>query len=325
MIPFKVFEGTGQTLLRVLLGAWLIFRPGFGCGGPGEGGAPDAIPDSASTADPPLLVAVSVIPQRYFVESIGGDRVDVFVVVPPGASPATYEPAPSDMRHMSRASVWFTVGVTFEDPWIPRFTDSNPGLEVVSTIRDIQRRPMDRYSVESLSGGGHHGHDHGHGSPDPHVWLSPELVRSQAAVIASELAAIDSSRSGFYMDNLLRFEEEIDSLQSEIHGLLDSIPDRDFMVFHPAWGYFCDEFGLTQIPVESGGSEPSPAGMSALVDYARDRGISTVFVSPQFSTSSAEAIAAEIDGNVVQVDPLAEDWADNLYGAAEKIAESSAE
>jgi len=325
MIRLKVFEGTCHPLLRVLLGASLMFGPVFGCGGPREGGASGAMPDSASAVDSPLMVAVSVLPQKYFVESIGGDRVNVFVVVPPGAGPATYEPAPSDMRNMSRASVWFTVGVTFEDPWIPRFIDSNPGLKVVSTIRDIQRRPMDRYSVESPRGGEHHGHDHGYGSPDPHVWLSPELVRSQAAVIAYELAAIDSSRSGFYMDNLLRFEEEIDSLQSEIHGLLDSIPDRDFMVFHPAWGYFCDEFGLTQIPVESGGSEPSPAGMSALVDYARDRGISTVFVSPQFSTSSAEAIAAEIGGNVVQVDPLAEEWADNLYSAAEKIAESSAE
>ncbi|MCD4777189.1 MAG: zinc ABC transporter substrate-binding protein [Candidatus Aegiribacteria sp.] len=262
-----------------------------------------------------LSLAVSILPQRYFVERITGDSLNVFVVVPPGANPATYEPSPSDMRRMSNVDVWFTVGVPFETPWLPRFTGSSPDLNVKSTIENIVRLPIDRYTVtgyETLSESG--------GSPDPHVWLSPELVRSQAAVIADELSLLDSSRADEYMANLESFNLEIDSLQNRIHELIDSSSSRSFIVFHPAWGYFADEFGLVQIPIETAGSEPSPSEMALLVDYARENGIRTVFVSPEFSTSSAEAIAAEIDADVTYIDPLAEDWNSNLHNVAEHLS-----
>lgn len=281
---------------------WLLLLP-TGC----EEGRPD---DGEN-----LSVAVSILPQRYFVERITGDSVDVFVVVPPGANPATYEPSPSDMRKMSNVDVWFTVGVPFETPWLPRFTGSSPDLNVRSTIENIVRLPIDRYTVtghETLSESG--------GSPDPHVWLSPELVHIQAAVIADELSLLDSSRADEYMANLESFNLEIDSLQNRIHELVDSSSSRSFIVFHPAWGYFADEFGLVQIPIETAGSEPSPSEMALLVDYARENGIGTVFVSPEFSTSSAEAIAAEIDADVIYIDPLAEDWNNNLYNTAEHLS-----
>ncbi len=291
-----------------------IFAAGCGNGEPDE---------AASLPGSPISAAVSVLPQSYFLEKVGGDRVEITVVVPPGASPATYEPSPSDIRTMSDVDVWFTVGVAFEEPWLPRFTGSNPDLRVVSTISEIERKPVGRYSVEALTfdeGDGDQGHSHDEGSPDPHVWLSPELVRSQAAVMARELAAIDPSAADLYMDNLDGFQREIDSLQFGIHSLLDTLSGRSFIVFHPAWGYFADEFGLVQVPVESHGSEPSPGEMARLVDYARDNGISAIFVSPQFSTSSARAIASEIEGEVVQIDPLARDWADNLLRVAEQLA-----
>lgn len=272
-----------------------------------------------------MTAAVSIQPQKYFLERVGGNRVDVLVVVPPGASPAAYEPSPSDMRRMDQARVWFTVGVAFEDAWVPRFEASSTELEVVSTIRDIQRRPLGRYSVETLSfhEDEDHGHSHGEGSPDPHVWLSPELVKKQASVMAEELSRLDPEGAEFYMDNLRQFREDTDSLQREIGSLLENAGRRSFMVFHPAWGYFADEFDLVQVPVESMGSEPSPREMSILIDYARENDISTVFVSPQFSTSSAEAIAQEIGGEVAHIDPLAEDWPDNLYRVAEKLAEEA--
>ncbi|MFO8184699.1 MAG: zinc ABC transporter substrate-binding protein [Candidatus Aegiribacteria sp.] len=272
-----------------------------------------------------VTAAVSILPQKYFLERLGGDRVEVIVVVPPGASPATYEPSPSDMRRISGARVWFTVGVAFEDAWIPRFEGSGSELEVVSTIRDIQRRPLGRYSVETLSfdEDEEHGHSHDEGSPDPHVWLSPELVRKQVSVMAEVLSELDPEGSETYMDNLGLFMEEIDSLQNEIGSLLEDLDRRRFMVFHPAWGYFADEFGLVQVPVESMGSEPSPREMSILIDHARENDITTVFVSPQFSTSSAETIARELGGGVARIDPLAEDWPDNLYRVAEKLAEEA--
>ncbi|NOQ22962.1 MAG: zinc ABC transporter solute-binding protein [Candidatus Aegiribacteria sp.] len=266
-----------------------------------------------------LTVAVSVLPQKYFVEKIIGDSIDIFVVVPPGANPATYEPSPSDMRNMSSADVWFTIGVPFESPWLPRFTGTNPDLRIRSTIENIARLPIDRYGVTGHGASSEH-HDHGGGSPDPHVWLSPDLVRSQAAVIAEELSLLDSSGADGYMANLNSFNTEIDSLQNRIRSLIDSSSSRSFIVFHPAWGYFADEFGLIQIPIETAGSEPSPREMSLLIDYARENDIRAVFVSPQFSASSANTIAAEIGVEVSYIDPLAEDWSTNLCNVAELLS-----
>jgi zinc transport system substrate-binding protein len=272
-----------------------------------------------SDEDGSLQVTVSVLPQKYVAEKIAGSEIEVFVAVPPGASPAAYEPSPSDMRAISGTDVWFTTGVQFESAWIPRFTGSNPDLRIRSTIENIERLPIDRYSV---TGHDYSAEQHSHGSLDPHVWLSPELVRSQAAVIADELSLIDPSRSDEFMANLESFNTEIDSLQSRIHSMLDSSLSRSFIVFHPAWGYFADEFGLVQVPIETAGSEPSPGEMSALIDFARDNSIRAIFVSPQFSTSSAEAIAAEIDASVIVVDPLAEDWSSNLLKVSELLAET---
>ena len=278
-------------------------------------------PQSSEKGDN-LMVAVSVLPQKYFVEQISGDSIDIVVVVPPGANPATYEPSPSDMRNMSDVDVWFTIGVPFESPWLPRFTGSNPDLRIRSTIENIERLPIDRYTAgahETIPT--HHGHDGV--SSDPHVWLSPELVRSQAAVIAEELSLLDSSRADEFMENLSSFSEEINSLQNTIHSLIDSSSSNSFIVFHPAWGYFADEFNLVQIPIETAGSEPSPREMSLLIDYARENNIRAVFVSPQFSTSSAAAIAAEIGVRVSYIDPLAEDWSSNLINVAELLSETA--
>ncbi len=288
---------TSLTFLSVLLQS--------GCGGASAGEGEK------------LKVAVSVLPQKYFVEMIAGDSIDIVVVVPPGANPATYEPSPSDMRDMSSVDVWFTVGVPFESPWLPRFTGTNPDLRVRSTIENIERLPINRYTVTGHDTSSEH---HGHGSLDPHVWLSPELVRSQAAVIAEELSLLDTLKADEYMINLNGFYTEIDSLQKSIRSLIGSSSSRSFIVFHPAWGYFADEFGLVQIPIETAGSEPSPREMSRLVDYARENDILAIFVSPQFSTSSAEAIATEIGVEVSYIDPLAEDWKSNLYYVAEQLS-----
>jgi len=266
-----------------------------------------------------LSVAVSILPQKYFVQKIAGDSINVTVVVPEGASPATYEPSPSDMRNLSNVKVWFTIGVAFETPWLPRFTGSNPDLIIRSTIENIERLPIDRYNATGYETSPQNLLDSS-GSPDPHVWLSPELVRRQVAVIADELCLLDSSGTNKYMANLESFNLEIDSLQQSIHALLDSSSSRSFIVFHPAWGYFADEFDLVQIPIETAGSEPSPREMSLLVNYAKENNILAIFVSPQFSTSSAEAIASEIDAEVVYIDPLALNWSGNLYYVAECLS-----
>ncbi len=307
-----LFKHFLERIAGILLSSTALLT--IGCGG------------AAERDDGRISAVVSILPQQYFLQRIAGSFVDIFVIVPPGASPATYEPTSSDMRFISGADVWFTVGVGFEDAWIPRFRDSADHLRIISTISGITRVPMDRYSlfssgeVEGDAGGTENGH--AHGSIDPHVWLSPGLVKEQAMVMEETLAGLDSSRADYYSVNLQEFCGEIDSLEALIHSILDPLPNRSFMVFHPAWGYFADEFDLDMIPVESGGSQPAPGEMSALIDLARERGISTVFVSPQFSQQSARALANEIGGRVESIDPLAESWSENLVSVAGAIAES---
>jgi len=266
-----------------------------------------------------LSVLVSVVPQKYFVEKIAGDLVELTVLIPPGASPTTYEISPSDMRRVNMADVWFTIGLQREVTWIPEFSSLNDQLQIVSTIDGVTRLPIGRYSIPGEhTENDSHGHDHS--GVDPHVWLSPELVSIQARTICANLIELDPVNRGIYSENLTLFLEEIRDLQIRIHQSIGPFQGESFIVFHPAWGYFADEFSLIQVPIEIAGSEPSPSELAQLIDYGKDTSIKVVFVSPQFSETSAETIAGELDAGVVFIDPLALNWAENLASVAEQIA-----
>ncbi|MCK5133174.1 MAG: zinc ABC transporter substrate-binding protein [Candidatus Sabulitectum sp.] len=267
-----------------------------------------------------ITVLVSVLPQRYFVEKIAGDLVEVTVLIPPGASPAAYEMSPSDMRRVSEADIWFTIGLWREITWIPEFSSLNERLSIVSTVEDVQRLPIGRYGIPEEHTAHEHEHDHDHGSLDPHVWLSPELVSLQAVVICETLCETDPSNSDIFFDNLALFLEEISDLQNEIHEMIDPFAGEGFMVFHPAWGYFADEFNLIQVPIEISGSEPSPAELARLVNFGKSSSVRVIFVSPQFSESSAETIADELNASVIFIDPLASNWTENLLFVASELA-----
>ena len=259
-----------------------------------------------------LQVLVSISPQKYFVEKIAGELVNVTVLIPPGASPAAFELSPSDMRTVSEADIWFSIGVIAEREWAEEFTGLNPDLLMVNTVEGIEMLPIDRDS---------HEHDHQHGDTDPHVWLSPEMVKLQVMTIADAMISADPVNGEIFRENAEEFLSEIEELQGEIHQLLDPCPGRSIMVFHPSWGYFADEFNLVQVSIESAGSEPSPGEMVQLLEYARLNSIRAVFVSPQFSRNAAETIAQELNVEVVVIDPLAEDWLENMFETASAICE----
>ena len=265
------------------------------------------------------LVFVSILPQKYFVEKIGGDLVDVQVMVMPGASPATYEPKPQQMIKLRQAKAYFAIGVPFEQVWLKKFAMLNPGLLIVHTDAGIKKRPMDK--MEDIL------HDHhlkpgsqlkGSGIKDPHVWLSPGLVKIQAENILKGLAKIDPDHLDVYKKNFLRFCNSIDKLEKKIREILDplKLKKRKFMVFHPSWGYFARDFGLQQIPIEVEGKEPGVRDLQRLMQLAKREGIKVVFVQKQFSAKSARVIARAIGGKVVNLDPLAYDWEDNLLRVA---------
>jgi zinc transport system substrate-binding protein len=245
-----------------------------------------------------INVMVSIVPQQYFVERIGGDNVNVSVMVPPGFSPATYEPRPSQIEQLSTAQIYIRIRVPFEEAWMERIAAGNENMLVVDQSEGIERI----------------------GGTDPHIWLSPQLVEIQAQTICDGLVAVDRDNASFYRENLNAFLADLDELDATIRGTLSGLRNRKFMVFHPSWSYFARDYGLEMMSIEIEGGEPSAAEMAELVNTARENDIRVIFAQPEFSTQSAETIAHEIGGRVLLISPLEPDWLGNLQRVADTFA-----
>ena len=267
-----------------------------------------------------LSVVVSIAPQQYLVERIGGPYVDVSVMVPAGADAHTFEPRPEQMRLVSRAAAYFSIGVEFESAWLPKIVEANRGMVLVDTVAGIEKMPLVAHDDHGAEGEGEHELEKG--APDPHVWLSPELVKVQSQAIFQALAQLDPAHKDAYQANLDGFIADINQLESDIRAALSGLKSPRFLVFHPAWGYFARDFGLEQIPVEVGGQEPSAQELAHLISKAREEGIQVVFAQPEFSTQAAETIAREIGGEVLLISPLAPDWLANMRAVATAFADA---
>jgi zinc transport system substrate-binding protein len=265
--------------------------------------APAARKDEASRPH----VFVSILPQAYVVERVGGQLVDVDVLVGPGQSPATYEPTPKQMAALSESSAYFRIGVPFEEALLAKLQRSCPDLNVVDTRKGIELRPMVA---------------EGHGAKDPHVWLDPRLVKEQARNIAAELERLDPWHAAEYRGNLRAFEEDLDALDRRIAAMLEPLKNRPFLVFHPSYGYFANAYGLKQVAVETEGKEPGVKRLGELIQLAKRERVTTIFVQPEFSSTNAEVIAEAIGGKVVPLDPLARDYMVNLEQMARRIRDA---
>jgi len=264
---------------------------------------------AAAPADHAVLTAaVSIIPQTYFVERIAGERVAVMVLVGPGDSPATYEPTPRQLTGLADARVYFRIGVPMEQALVPRLARNYPQLAVVDTRGTQATTP--HAAAPQPTHTDDHGHDHG--EHDPHVWLSPRLAADQAAVIAATLARLDPSGADLYRGNLATLQAELSALDTEIGVLLAPVRGGTIFVFHPAFGYFCGDYGLEQVAIEAGGLAPSPRHLTEVLSSARAAGARAIFVQPQSSTTAATTVATELGIEVVTLDPLARDYQENL-------------
>ncbi len=269
---------------------------------------------SNAIAKETLPVFVSILPQKYFVEKIGGDFVEISVMVEPGASPATYEPKPKQMVGLSKARIYFAIGVPFEKAWVKKIASASPGMAVIRTQDGIEKIPMKRHKE------GHRDNGEYHGIRDPHLWLSPPLVTMMARNILCALTDADPGNRSVYEANYKKFIMEIAELDAELREIFaQKGKGLQFMVFHPAWGYFANAYGLEQFPVEIEGKNPKPSELQNLIKHASKQGIRVIFVQPQFSVTNAKVIAKAIGGQVAFADPLAPDWADNLRQVAAKF------
>lgn len=264
-------------------------------------------------------VFVSIVPQMYFVQQIGQELVDVQAMVQPGASPATYEPKPKQLMAISKTKIYFSIGVPFENAWLDKIASANPNMKVIPTDHGIQKIPMVAHYHPSKEEHGYNVDQHHDGIFDPHIWLSPPLVMLQARTVVSALQEVDPAHRSVYEANYKAFILQLVDLDAEFRNTLAGKHRRQFMVFHPAWGYFAHAYGLKQVPIEFEGKDPKPAQLKALIERAREHNINVVFVQPQFSSKNAKQVAKEIGGQVAFVDPLAENWPENLKEVADKF------
>ena len=250
-----------------------------------------------------LGVVVTILPQAEFVESIGGDKVDITVMVPPGASPHTYEPAPSQMAALSRARLYAKVGsgVEFELTWMDKLIAQNKDMLVVDCSKGIELQQMAAGDEDEPAGG-----------MDPHIWMSPQNAQIMVRNIADGLIQIDPDNSAYYEQNRDAYLQKLAQLDQDIRDGLAGVKNRVFMVYHPAFGYFASCYDLTMLPIEAEGKEPTPAGLQHLVEQAKEHNIRVVFAEPQFNPQSAKVIADAIDGRVVLINPLARDYIENM-------------
>ncbi|MFP4418558.1 MAG: metal ABC transporter solute-binding protein, Zn/Mn family [Chitinivibrionales bacterium] len=264
---------------------------------------------------------VSILPHAYFAQRIGGEHFDIETLIGTGQNPHNYSPTPGQMARLSDADLFFRAGVEFEGAMIPKIKRMAPELKIVDLRQGIEMREFDHGHDHAHEHGTAGEHDHNHDTTDyhtdgnhieegkdPHIWLSPPLAKKQAQIIRDAFISANPSSKDIYTNEYDTLASELDSLDAFLEETLKSLEGSELFVFHPSFGYFADRYGMEQIAVEIGGKEPSARALTRLVDKAKKRGARVIFVQPQFSDKSAKAIAAQINGTVVSINPLPENY-----------------
>jgi zinc transport system substrate-binding protein len=260
------------------------------------------------------LVSVSILPQKYFVEQIAGNLIQVNVLVPPGSSPHNYEVLPSQMKDLAKSKAWIQVGLlTLEDALKAKLADINKNLAIINSSEGII--PIAGIEHEEA------GHEHSANEAfDPHIWLAPTEVKIMAKNTLNALKVGFPQHSNAFDSNYTRFIARIDSVSTAIEQKLAPMKNRNILIFHPALAYYARQFNLSQIALEFDGKEPSPKHMKEIVDMAHEQNIHVIFIQKEFDPAFAQQLSREIEGKVVIIDPLDYNWEKQMLDITEKIA-----
>lgn len=254
----------------------------------------------------PLRVFVSIPPQQQFVERIGGDHVEVFLMLPPGQTPETWTPSPRMLAQLSEADLYLQVGVPFEASWTDAMRSANPSLRIAECCEFIR----------TMSATDAHEHE------DLHIWSSPANVQRLAQQILDELTALDPKHAQDYQDGYRNFISELNALEDSIRRQLQGRRIDQFIVSHAAWGEYAGTYGLVQRALENNGREIGPKALLEIVSFAREHNITTVFAIAQYRTPVTASLAKELGASVIELDPLAADYLGNMQFVTSRIAEA---
>lgn len=272
----------------------------------------------AATSAAKTQIFVTVPPQAYLAERIGGDAVEVHTLVGKGQDPHTFEPTPRQAAALAGATLFFTVDIPFEKQLTAKVAASNRNLRIVDSTKDIVRLPLPEEHHAT-----HAKNEHATGNEaDPHLWLAAANLRIMADNMATAMSVAMPERKEAMQKNLASLKQEISELDKRLTTTLASHRGKTFYVFHPAFGYFANAYGLKQKGVEIGGKSPTPRQLTALIRQAREDRVRTIFVQPQFDRKSADTVAQAINGAVAPIDPLDKEVLRNLAAIATAIGQS---
>ena len=251
------------------------------------------------------IIAVSIVPEATFAQKVCGDNFEIVTMIPPGASAETYEPTPAEMQKLQKAEVYFAIGVPSEENSIL------PSLSKETKTVELHTESEKIYPALKIDGG-----------RDPHLWLSPKRVKIMVTAIAEALSEADPENKELYTANAEKYCHELTDLDDEITQLLKDKQNRKFIAYHPAFGYFADDYSLTQYALEEHGKEADAKHMTEIIDLAKTEDIKVIFYQAEISGRQAAAFAEEIGGTAVCLEPLAADYTENLRKMAKTLAEA---
>ena len=275
-----------KLVLMMLSVAFLI----MGCGG------------DKPNASEKLQVAASFYPMAEFARNVGGDKAEVFVLVPDGAEAHDWEPSPADLTRLGKAQVFVYNGVV--EPWAKQALTalSERKILAVQTGLGLYERAGEAHEEE------HHHHDHGcaHGKQDPHVWISPKKAIKQVERIAAVLCEADEKNAKYYQNNSAKYVEQLKALDIQLTNLAKSAPRKVFVTAHAAFGHLADDYGLRQMAVNglSPHAEPTPADLQRLIKVVQEENVRYVFFETLTDPKLAKLVAEETGAEISVLDPL---------------------
>ncbi|MDA3868069.1 MAG: zinc ABC transporter substrate-binding protein [Salinivirgaceae bacterium] len=270
-------------------------------------------PDKNMNASAKNAIYVSIPPQKYLVEQIAGETFAVHALLPPGASPAIYEPTPAQLRQLSGAKAYIRIGyIGFELAWMDRIASTNKKMIIFDQSKNVNLIEANHQHNEE----GHHTHD---GNVDPHIWMSPSEMNVQASNIYNSLCQLMPDSTQYFKNNYQELLATIADTDKKIMSNFNDIKNRSFMIYHPAMSYFARDYQLKQIPLEYEGKEPSGKYMAKLIETSKEEGIKTIFIQKEFPVERAGTLANELNANVEVIDPLAYNWPENMVGISKQL------
>ena len=266
-----------------------------------------------------LLIAVSIPPQAWFVSQIANKNADVLILVPPGQNPHNYEPTPKQIKSLSKASAWILSGTEFEISLRPKIQKLFPDLYIIDGTEGVEFRYLTEHEEHECDDPDHAHDINSSLEIDRHTWLGYDPAILMAMKIASALVILDNKNSDHYFKQMDDLIKKIDNVYNRLRVTLAPLEGKSVFVYHPSFGYFLDDFGIIQEAVEIGGKEPTPRQLNELMEKIKEEKPAAIFVQKQFPANAAKKIADTAGAKVIELDPLAQNWLENIMHMGQEL------